>query len=102
MVAPPSKPGVVPVLTPAQEEQRRGEAAEKVRAVGGISSAAWSTKSTLAIALTTKTADEREQVVGEACKAVLNFEELRYTRLEISNLIATTESEKRVRWHQCN
>jgi hypothetical protein len=100
--APPSKPGVLPDLTPAQEAQRRVDAADKVRTVAGISSAAWSTKSTLALALTTKTAADREEVVNEVCKAVLNYEELRYTRLEISNLIATTESEKRVRWHQCN
>jgi len=100
-VVPASKPGVVPDLTEAQEAQRRAEAADRVRIVAGVSSAAWSTKSTLLVALATKTPESRDEVVSEVCKAVLNYEELRYTRLEISNLIATTESEKRVRWHQC-
>jgi hypothetical protein len=103
--APAPKPAkssaALPELTQAQEQERRKAALADVRAVVGVESTDWSTKSTLAVALRAGNEERVDSLVAAVCAAVVAFEELRYTRLQVTDSLATSEADKRVRWRQC-
>jgi hypothetical protein len=91
----------LPELTEAQELERRKDALAAVRAVVGVESSDWSTKSTLAVALRAGNEESLNSLVAAVCSAVLAFEELRYTRLQVIDSLAVSEADKRVHWRQC-
>lgn len=94
-------PGVVPELTEAQQQERRAAALAAVRAIAGVESSDWLTKSTLAVAMQAGSEERRAGLVAAVCGAVLVYEELRYTRLQVTDSLAVSEADKRVHWRQC-
>ncbi len=93
--------GELPELTEAQAQERRQAALASVRAVVGVETSDWSTKSTLAVALRAGNEERLNSIVAAVCSAVVEFEELRYTRLQVTDSLATSEADKRVHWRQC-
>ena len=98
---PPPKPGPPRELSGAEELERRIAALDDVRKIAGVVGSDWSTKSTLVVAVNASTDEARTPVVDAVCAAVVAYEELRFTRLQINDASATRESMKRVHWHQC-
>ena len=90
-----------PTLTEEQLETRRATAAMEVRSIPGIEDAAWSSKSTLAIALpaTTEISDE---LIADICRILLQYEEQRFTRLQLDVAAASADAPPAaVRWRLC-
>ncbi|HRQ64442.1 MAG TPA: restriction endonuclease [Xanthomonadaceae bacterium] len=85
----------VPVLTEAQAHQRRVDALAAVQSLEGVDSASWATRSTLVLTLSSTEPELRRMVSERVCERLVEYEELRYTRLQIQ------EGEDRVRWAQC-
>lgn len=85
----------VPVLTEEEALARRMAALSAVRALEGVELATWSTRSTLLLVLASADPELRRIVSDRVCEQLVEFEELRYTRLQIQ------ETEERVRWAQC-
>lgn len=91
-----------PDLTPAEAEARRTTAALEVRSLPAVHNATWSTRSTLLVTLKpgVKLSTEMTQ---EMCQRVLQFEELRYIRMQIETPSEGGEGASigNVRWRQC-
>lgn len=85
----------VPVLTEAEAEARRALALAAVQALDGVEDASWSTRSTLVVALAPVDPEMRRVVSDRVCERLVEYEELRYTRLQLQ------EGPDRVRWAQC-
>jgi restriction system protein len=85
----------VPVLTEEEALARRMAALTAVRALEGVEIASWATRSTLLVVLASADPELRRVVADRVCERLVEFEELRYTRLQIQ------ETEERVRWAQC-
>jgi restriction system protein len=85
----------VPVLTEEEADARRNDALSAVQALEGVTSADWSTRSTLVLSLASPDPDLRQLISQRVCERLVEYEELRYTRLQIQ------EGEGRVRWAQC-
>ena len=84
-------------LTDEQRLQRRAEAAAKVGAITQVANAGWSTQSTLLISL--KQTDGKDALlVDEVCRTLTQFEELRFTRVQLEPPLNSTVP---VRWRQC-
>jgi hypothetical protein len=84
-------------LTDAERVQRRAEAARKMTSIMQISTAGWSTQSTLV--LTLRSSDGTDPaLLGEVCRILTQYEELRYTRLQLQPPEA---AHLQVRWRQC-
>jgi restriction system protein len=94
---PPAAPLVreVPVLTEAQAQQRRMEALARVQTLDGVDTTSWATRSTLLLTLSSTDPEQRRLISERVCEHLVEYEELRYTRLQIQ------EGEDRVRWSQC-
>jgi restriction endonuclease Mrr len=84
-------------LTDEQRLQRRAEAASKVDAFAQVNTAGWSTQSTLVLTLTQTDGKDR-QLVDEVCRTLTQYEELRYTRVQLEPPLNSTVP---VRWKQC-
>jgi restriction system protein len=84
-------------LTDEQRLQRRADAAAKVGAFAQINTAGWSTQSTLVLTLTQTDGKDR-QLVEEVCRTLTQYEELRYTRVQLEPPMNSTVP---VRWRQC-
>lgn len=84
-------------LTDEELSSRRANAAASVMALQRVQAAHWSTQSTLAIALL-RNEDSDRDVIDEACRILLQYEELRYTRLQLE---PPPGSSAPVRWRQC-
>ena len=84
-------------LTDEQRLQRRADAAAKVGAFAQINSAGWSTQSTLVLTLNQTDGKDR-QLVDEVCRTLTQYEELRYTRVQLDPPLNSTVP---VRWRQC-
>ena len=95
--APPPAAAIrgVPVLTEAEAEARRGAALAAVQVLDGVEDASWTTRSTLMVALSAPDPELRRLVSDRVCARLVEYEELRFTRLQIQ------ESADRVRWAQC-
>jgi hypothetical protein len=87
--------------SPTELETRRQEAASLIGGVENVASVGWSTKSTLVIGLNGGTKPKRDQIIGEVCKRLLTFDELRLTRLQIHEFEPATAEDARVHWQQC-
>jgi len=84
-------------LTDAQLAQRRADAAKQVSSIVQISSAGWSSESTLLLSL--KQSDGADKgLIDEVCRILTQYEELRYTRLQLQPPV---NSNAPVRWRQC-
>lgn len=84
-------------LTPEGLASRRASAAAGVRELERVRSAAWTAQSTLSIALS-RSVEGDQDVIDEACRILLQFEELRFTRLQLE---PPPGSAAPVRWRQC-
>lgn len=108
-----------PDMSEAEIARRREQAEKNVLALTGIQNASWSTRSTMVLVLplpddsAATSADSGEgddkptdedplaELVRSVCDELTRFEELRYTRLQISYADPNDENEARVRWRQC-
>jgi restriction endonuclease Mrr len=84
-------------LTDAQRLQRRADAVAKLGTINQIKTAGWSTQSTLVLTLN-QTDGKDAQLVDEVCRTLIQYEELRYTRVQLE---PPMESAVPVRWRQC-
>lgn len=84
-------------LDPEALAERRASAAGEVRQLERVRSAVWLARSTLSISLAS-THDGDRDVIDEACRILLQFEELRYSRLQLEPPPGSTGT---VRWRQC-
>jgi hypothetical protein len=84
-------------LTDAQRLQRRADAVAKLGTINQIKTAGWSTQSTLVLSLNQTDGKDR-QLVDEVCRTLTQYEELRYTRVQLEPPMNSTVP---VRWKQC-
>jgi len=84
-------------LTDEERLQRRLMAASRVTALEQAHSAVWSTQSTLVIGLVSGDGIDTG-IVNDACAILIEFEELRYSRLQLD---PPPNSSAPVRWRQC-
>jgi restriction system protein len=84
-------------LTDEQRLQRRAEAVAKVGAITQVANAGWTTQSTLVVALN-QTDGQDARLIDEVCRTLTQFEELRYTRVQLDPPMNSTVP---VRWRQC-
>jgi len=84
-------------LTDEERLQRRLMAASRVTALEQAHSAVWSTQSTLVIGLVSGDGIDTG-IVNDACAILIEFEELRYSRLQLD---PPPNSNAPVRWRQC-
>ncbi|MFN3842611.1 MAG: restriction endonuclease [Rehaibacterium terrae] len=103
--APPVRPGSsaaelppLPKLSEAEFAERRVAAAQLVGKLPNIDSASWSTRSTLVIALRDTRDGRAADPVEESCRILVQYEELRFTRLQIE---PPPGDDAPVRWRQC-
>lgn len=112
-----SKPATVPVAKPAanasvklpdaslsseQLASRRASAVLEVRSLSRVSVASWSSQSTLAVTLHVNPSDsELGVLVDSICDSLLQYEELRFTRLQLEVPTGNVEQPTQVRWRQC-
>lgn len=91
-----------PDLTPDQAEARRATAALEVRSLPAVYNAHWSTRSTLVVTLHPGVTLTRE-LPQEMCERILQFEELRYIRMQIETPAegGADAPTGQVRWRQC-
>lgn len=84
-------------LSDVQRLQRRDEAVKKLTSIVQIDTAEWPSESTLKLAF--KQSDgEDKTLIDEICRILVQYEELRYTRLQLE---PPTDSSASVRWKQC-
>lgn len=87
----------VAALTEQERIERRLAAASAVGSLEQVDNAAWSTQSTLVIRM--HRADGIDTgLVNEACAILVQYEELRYSRLQLE---PPSDSTAPVRWRQC-
>lgn len=84
-------------LSDAQRAQRRAAAAARVADLDAAESAIWSTQSTLVIGMVDAEGIE-SGLVNEACAILTEYEEMRYSRLQLE---APPGTDVPVRWRQC-
>lgn len=84
-------------LTDEQRLQRRLSAAARVADLPQASNALWSTQSTLLISLVSGDGID-SGVVNDACAVLVEYEELRYSRLQLE---PPSGANTPVRWRQC-
>ena len=91
-----------PTLTEQQLAARRAEAERTVRGIPGLVDARWSTRSTMVLTVPAAVGDALpEQAITAVCAALVRFEELRYTRLQVQPDSSTEAGQAWVRWRQC-
>lgn len=89
-------------LSQEQLESRRASALLDVRGLILVSGANWTTRFTVHIELHDHVdGDAFKALVTDICQALLQNEELRYTRLQIDVPTGNPETPIRVRWQQC-
>lgn len=84
-------------LTDEQRVQRRLMAASRVADLPQATNAIWSTQSTLVISLVSGDGID-SGLVNDACAVLVEYEELRYSRLQLEPPAGTSVP---VRWRQC-
>lgn len=85
-------------LSAEQIEEHRAAVTMRIAGLASVNSAAWSTRSTLVMALNTPGEPVTAQAVESACRILVEYEELRFSRLQIE---PPPGSETPVRWRQC-
>jgi hypothetical protein len=84
-------------LTDQQRAERRVQAARQVAAIVQVAAAGWSTQSTLQLRLKQPMGGDTS-LVDEVCRILTQYEELRFTRVQLDPPENSTEP---VRWRQC-
>ena len=84
-------------LSPEQLAKRRVEAAKQVSQISQVDAAEWSAPRTLLINLN-RTDGKDKVLVAEACRILLQNEEMRFTRIQLN---PPTDSTQAVRWRLC-
>ena len=84
-------------LTDQERTQRRLVAASRIADLDAANNALWSTQSTLVISLVNGDGID-SGIVNEACAILTEYEELRYTRLQLE---PPADAGVPVRWRQC-
>lgn len=105
------RPAQVPVAAPAlpdahlstkQLESRRASAVQEVRSLGRVETAIWSSQSTLQASVRRPLPEaELTVLVSDICNSLLQFEELRFTRLQLEVPTDKPGQPSQVRWRQC-
>lgn len=85
-------------LTDQDKARRRAEAAKRVASIMQVQSAVWSAQSTLLVTLSQSDGKD-EKLIEEACRVLVGYEELRYSRLQLD---PPADANLPVRWRQCN
>lgn len=99
-----SAPAALPEANLSEEQlaSRRASAVLEVRGLTRVSSAIWSTRSTLQIGLHDGIADaDLTTLVEDVCRSLLQYEELRFTRLQVEVPTGNADQPMQVRWRQC-
>ncbi len=84
-------------LTPEQLAKRRANAAKQVSQISQVATAAWSAPRTLLITLN-HTDGKDKVLVAEACRILVQNEEMRFTRIQLNPPADSTQA---VRWRLC-
>lgn len=84
-------------LSPEQLAKRRADAAKQVSQISQVATAAWSAPRTLLITLN-HTDGKDKVLVSEACRILVQNEEMRFTRIQLN---PPADSTKAVRWRLC-
>ena len=90
-----------PNLSEAELTTRRAMAAMEARSNPAILNAVWSTKSTMVATLRQPGAEITDALFEHLCGVLVQFEELRYTRLQIESPALDPKAPATVRWKQC-
>lgn len=99
---PPSSAASIARLGPEQLAARRATALMDVRGLSQVAKANWDSRFTVHLHLHEHLdGPPLEALVQDICRALLQHEELRYTRLQIDVPPATADAPVRVRWRQC-
>lgn len=85
-------------LTDADKARHRADVAKQVSLLPQVRSAIWSAQSTLLLTLSQSDGKD-QQLIEEACRMLVGYEELRYSRLQLEPPAGTPLP---VRWRQCN
>lgn len=85
-------------LSDDQRSERRVRAASEVARITHIRSAIWSTQSTLVLTLNQGLGEEEHDLIAEACRVLVQYEELRFTRLQLESPVS---SHQPIRWRRC-
>lgn len=89
-------------LTEEQLASRRASTVLEVRGLTRVSAASWSTRSTLQIGLHDSIGDaDLAVLVEDICRSLLQYEELRFTRLQVEVPTGNADQPMQVRWRQC-
>jgi hypothetical protein len=91
----------VPDLTPDQLASRRASAVMEVRGMPSVANAAWSTQSTFVVTLHRARTEVPAEFFDDICRRLLQYEEMRFTRLQVETQGAPGEAVVPVRWRQC-
>ena len=84
-------------LKPEQLARRRADAAKQVSQISQVATAAWAAPRTLLITLN-HTDGKDKVLVEEACRILLQNEEMRFTRIQLN---PPSDSTQAVRWRLC-
>ena len=84
-------------LSPQQLAKRRADAAKQVSQISQVATAAWSAPRTLLITLN-HTDGKDKVLVAEACRILVQNEEMRFTRIQLNPPAGSTQA---VRWRLC-
>jgi hypothetical protein len=85
-------------LSDADKARRRAEAAKHIASIPQVRTAIWSAQSTMLLTLSESDGKD-ERLLEEACRVLVGYEELRYSRLQLE---PPPDSSLPVRWRQCN
>ncbi len=97
-------PAALPDTNLSEEKlaSRRASAVMEVRSLSRVASASWSSRSTLQVDLHDSINDiDLGDLVKNVCASLLQYEELRFTRLQIGVPTDNKEQPIQVRWRQC-
>lgn len=89
--------------TPAEYDEatlnaRRAAAMQRIDGLPSVLRAVWSTRSTLVVSMRAGGEEIADAAIDDACSILVEYEELRYTRLQID---PPENSSLPVRWRQC-
>jgi restriction system protein len=101
--AAPRAPAALPDPNLTEEElaSRRAMAAMETRSNPAVLNAVWSTKSTMVATLRQPGAEITDALFEHICGVLVQFEELRYTRLQIESPAVDPKAPATVRFKQC-
>jgi restriction system protein len=88
-------------LTDEQLAARRASVALELRGNPTLHNVVWATKSTLVMTLHPGETELPDRLFDEACRTLVQYEELRYTRVQIEGAAPAAGAAPNVRWRQC-